>query len=168
MAGVKVTDLTSLGSAAATDILYIVDEGANQSKKIEVQNIYSGMPQFESGTYTPTVSGENNGVAVNSAKGFYSRVGNIVTVSFMLEIQLDALETTGSFNLDLPIASSFSTDKDYVATMWYYIPSELTYVSQGSYSGADSTNDKISVFVESLTAGLVYQYLYITGQYEIV
>ena len=168
MAGVKVTDLTALGTAASDDIFYIVDTSSNQSKKIEVQNIYDGMPQFDSGTYTPVVSGENNGVVVTFAKGFYSRVGTIVTVSFLLDVQLDALETTGSFNLDLPIASSFGGDKDYVSTMWTLNPTELTYSTQGSYSAADSVNDKISVYVESVSVGYNYSYLYITGQYEII
>jgi hypothetical protein len=168
MAGVKVTDLTALSTAASDDIFYIVDTSSNQSKKIEVQNIYDGMPQFDSGTYTPVVSGNNNGVVVNFAKGIYSRVGNIVTVSFLLDITLDATETTGSFNLSLPIASNFGGDKDYVATMWHYIPSELTYATQGCYSAADSGFDQISVYVESATAGYTYTYLTITGQYEII
>ena len=168
MAGVKVTDLTPLATAASDDIFYIVDTSSNTSKQIEVQNIYDGMPQFESGVYTPTVSGENNGVVVGLAKGFYSRVGDIVTVSFLLDVALDATETTGSFNLDLPIASSFGGDKDYVATMWHLNPTELAYVTQGCYSAADSVNDKISVFVESTTAGYQYTYLTITGQYQII
>jgi hypothetical protein len=165
MAGVKVTDLTALSTAASDDIMYIVDTSSNQSKKIEVQNIYDGMPQFDSGTYTPVVSGANNGVVVNLAKGIYSRVGNIVTVSFLLDITLDATETTGSFNLSLPIASNFGGDKDYVATIWYKDPSELL---NDSYSAADSGFDQISVFVESATAGYNYVYLTITGQYEIM
>ncbi len=33
MAGVKVTDLTTLGAADATDVMYIVDTSANQSNQ---------------------------------------------------------------------------------------------------------------------------------------
>ena len=61
MAGVKVTDLTTLGAATATDILYIVDAVADQSKQIQVQNIYDGLPQFDSGTYSATVANETGG-----------------------------------------------------------------------------------------------------------
>jgi hypothetical protein len=165
MAGVKVTDLPSLGTAAATDIFYIVDAATDQSKKIEVQDIYSGMPQFESGFYSPTVSGENNGVVVNLAKGFYSRVGTIVNVSFLLEVQLDTTETIGSFNLDLPIASNFSSDKDYTGTIWYKDPSELL---ADSYAQSDAANQKISVFLVSNTTAFNYLYLTVTGQYEII
>jgi hypothetical protein len=165
MAGVKVTDLTPLATAASDDIFYIVDTSSNTSKQIEVQNIYDGMPQLDSGVYTPTVSGETNGVVVNIAKGFYSRVGTIVTVSFLLDVQLDTGETTGSFNLDLPIASDFSGDKDYVSTMWYKDLSELL---ADSYSAADAVNDKITVSLVSTTTAFNYNYLTITGQYEIL
>ena len=165
MAGVKVTDLPALGTAAIDDVMYIVDTSTNTSKQIEVQNIYDGMPQLESGVYSATVSGENNGVVVNIAKGFYSRVGTIVTVSFLLDVQLDTGETTGSFNLDLPIASNFVSDKDYTGTIWYKDPSELL---ADSYSESDAANQKISVFLKSNTPALNYQYLKITGQYQIL
>jgi|688.fasta_scaffold91651_4 hypothetical protein len=165
MAGVKVTDLTPLATAASDDIFYIVDTSSNTSKQIEVQNIYDGMPQLESGVYTPAVSGNTNGVVVNIAKGFYSRVGTIVTVSFFLDVQLDTGETTGSFNLDLPIASNFSNDKDYTGTIWYKDPSELL---GDSYAQSDGANQKISVFLVSNTTAFNYIYLTITGQYEIL
>ena len=70
MAGVKVTDLTTLGAADATDVMYIVDTSANQSKQIEVQDIYSGMPQFESGSFTPVISDEQDVVGVSVDGGY--------------------------------------------------------------------------------------------------
>lgn len=109
MAGVKVTDLTSTSTAAATDVFYIVDTGANQSKQIEVQNIYSGMPQFESGTFTPVISNETDIVNVVVDGGLYSRVGDIVNMSFRLSFELAAADTTGNFNFSLPIATTFTT-----------------------------------------------------------
>jgi hypothetical protein len=108
MAGVKVTDLTSTSTAAATDVFYIVDTGANQSKQIEVQNIYSGLPQFESGTFTPVVSNESNIINVVVDGGLYSRVGDIVTMSFRLSFELDAAANNGTFNFSLPIATTFT------------------------------------------------------------
>lgn len=109
MAGVKVTDLTPLGSADPTDIMYIVDAAANQSKQIEVQNIYSGMPQFDSGSFTPVISNEVDIVGATVDGGLYSRVGDIVTMSFRFGFALDTGESTGNFNFSLPIASNFTT-----------------------------------------------------------
>ncbi len=62
MAGVKITDLGTLTTAVDADLLYIVDVSDTSqspqgtSKQIELGNILS------SGTYTPTVSGEVNGI----------------------------------------------------------------------------------------------------------
>jgi hypothetical protein len=165
MAGVKVTDLITLGTADPADVFYIVDSSSNQSKQIEVQNIYSGMPQFESGTYTPTVSDGTNGVLVTPIKSFYSKIDNIVNVSFLLDVQFDTGETSATFNLSLPFASNFGGDKDFIATIWYKDLSELL---PDSYAASDSANDKISVFLVSNTAAFNYSYLTITGQYEIL
>lgn len=109
MAGVKVTDLTTLGTADAADVFYIVDTSSNQSKQIEVQNIYSGMPQFDSGTFTPVPSNETNNCTVTFDGGLYSRVGDIVTMSFAFNVALDAGEVSGAFNFSLPIATTFSS-----------------------------------------------------------
>lgn len=111
MAGVKVTDLTTLGAATATDILYIVDAVADQSKQIQVQNIYDGLPQFESGNFTPTVSGENDCTAT-VLRALYSRVDNIVTMSVYFDIDMDAGIDTGSFNISPPVGSTFASPRD--------------------------------------------------------
>ena len=108
MAGVKVTDLTSTSTAAVDDIMYIVDTSSNTSKQIEVQDIYSGMPQFASGAFTPVPSNEIN-CSVTFDGGIYSRVGDIVTMSFAFNIQLDGGVNTGNFNFSLPIATTFSS-----------------------------------------------------------
>jgi hypothetical protein len=111
MAGVKVTDLTTLGAADPADVFYIVDTSINQSRQIEVQDIYSGMPQFESGNFTPTISGENDCNA-SVLRALYSRVNNIVTMSLYLDIDLDAAVDTGSFNISPPVGSTFTNARD--------------------------------------------------------
>jgi len=128
MAGVKVTDLTTLGAADATDVMYIVDTSANQSKQIEVQDIYSGMPQFESGSFTPVISNEVD-CTVTVLRGIYSRVDNVVTMSLYLSILLDTAGVTGTFNVDLPVASTFSNGRDLfgVASI---ITNEVTRLGQ--------------------------------------
>ena len=145
MAGVKVTDLTTLGTADPTDIMYIVDTTANQSKQIEVQNIYDGLPQFSSGSYTPTISGPNNCTAT-VLRAIYSRVDNIVTMSLYLDIDLDPTYTTGSFNISPPVGSDFLNARDAfgVITPITNPFSELIY----TVISADTASNQISIEVE--------------------
>jgi hypothetical protein len=165
MAGVKVTDLTTLGTADPADVFYIVDSSSNQSKQIEVQNIYAGMPQFESGSFTPNVSDETNNVVVTPGQAFYQRIDNIVNCSYFLEVALDTGETTGTFNLTLPVASNFTLDKQLFGIVAYNgDPTEFI----GWQIGADTTNDKCFVSVTSSTTGYYYQYIYIVAQYEVL
>lgn len=144
MAGVKVTDLTTLGTADATDVFYIVDTSANQSKKIEVQDIYSGLPQFASGNFTPVISGENDCTA-NVLRALYSRVDNIVTMSVYLDIDLDPAQTTGSFNISPPVGSTFANPRDAfgVITPVTNDYSELI----NAFVSADTGSNQISIGV---------------------
>ena len=109
MAGVKITDLEPLLTAASGDLLYIVDVSdttespQGTSKSIEVGNVLD----FESGTWTPTFSGEDNACS-NAAvtKAFYSRVGNIVTCTIYGTVDLDfSTFQDGTITTTFPIAS---------------------------------------------------------------
>lgn len=144
MAGVKVTDLTTLGAADATDVFYIVDTSANQSKKIEVQNIYDGLPQFASGNFTPVVSGAND-CSASVLRALYSRVDNIVTMSVYLDIDLDPAQTTGSFNISPPVGSTFANPRDAfgVITPVTNDYSELI----NAFVAADTGSNQISIGV---------------------
>ena len=161
MAGVKVTDLTTLATAANDDIMYIVDTSSNTSKQIEVQNLYDGMPQFESGSFTPVYSNATNGGTISLYAGTYSRVGNVVTMAFRMDVQMDAAETSTSFNLSIPVASNFTSRYNLNGTM-----TANTYF-ESCYIEADHTvNDLIIIsinstgvneFIENL--GVVIQYI---------
>ena len=150
MAGVKVTDLTTLGAATATDILYIVDAVADQSKQIQVQNIYDGLPQFASGNFTPTISGEND-CTVSVLRALYSRVDNIVTCSYYIDFALDPTFTTGSFNISPPVATNFANARDAfgVITPITDLYSKLVSV----VINADTAFDQISITIEHSTSG---------------
>jgi hypothetical protein len=148
MAGVKVTDLTALASAASDDVMYIVDSSSNQSKKIEVQDIYSGLPQFESGSFTPVISDEVD-CNVTVLRGIYSRVNDVVTMSLYLGIALDVVEGTGTFNVDLPVASTFANARDCYGTATLITnPTEQLRIYIIS---ADTVSNKCSISVTGNT-----------------
>ena len=149
MAGVKVTDLTTLATAANDDIMYIVDTISNTSKQIEVQDIYSGMPQFASGSFTPSFTDEVD-CTVTALRGIYSRVNDVVTMTLYLNIALDNPAGIGTFNVALPVASTFATARDCYGTatiMTSIIFDTMTYY----IISADTVNNKCAVEVEGNT-----------------
>jgi hypothetical protein len=156
MAGVKVTDLTTLGTADPTDIMYIVDTTANQSKQIEVQDIYSGLPQFSSGEFTPTISGANDCLPT-CLQALYSRVDNIVTCSYYMSITLDPTFTTGSYNISPPIASVFTGARDAFGVIGTITDPYADLVS--SEISADIGFGQITHVIEILSAGSTLTYV---------
>ena len=165
MAGVKVTDLTTLGAADPTDVMYIVDTSANQSKQIEVQNIFNGMPQFESGTFTPTVSGETYSEIVSPLAAYYSRVNDVVNCTYFIDVAIDAAQTEAEFQLSLPVASNFTNVKDLVGIVAYdAVPADL--VQWGLQ--ADIVNNTAKIYLKHANTGDAFQYIYITVQYLIL
>jgi hypothetical protein len=166
MAGVKITDLGPLSTAASDDLLYIVDvndfsESPNgTSKKIEVGNMFS------SGSYTPTISGELNLTAIPNA-ATYIRVGNVATVSVQLEIQFAAAENSGLFEVELPVPSNFTTLKQCFGLLQYsYAGTESEIVALTI--GANTTNNTCQVGIEVVTDELSMQYVTLQFQYEIL
>lgn len=167
MAGVKVTDLLALGTAAPDDILYIVDTTADQSRKIEVQNLFGGLPDIESGVWnpTPTNTGGTNPI-VSILAGNYSRVGGVVTCSLFIGVDMDAAESLARFTLDLPIASNFTNAKDAFGIV------SFNDLGNGEFQGyaiqADVAGNQIEMQVSSLTNGVSFQYLQAILQYVII
>jgi hypothetical protein len=172
MAGVKITDLTSLGEATSDDLLYIVDVNDNTespqgtSKQIQVQNIASAFG-LESGTFTPTISGESNGILVPSADGTYMKIGNIVYCSVLLEIQLAPLQDTGSFELSLPVASDLTSQKQCIGVLqWSY--NGFYDQIQGLTIGANLGNNTCEVGLLTKDQQVNLQYCVLQFQYQIV
>jgi hypothetical protein len=168
MAGVKITDLATITSAATDDLLYIVDvsnttqspEGT--SSQIEVGNMFS------SGTYTPTVSGEVNGILVTPNSASFIKVGSIVSVSAQIGIQLDTGEVTGSFEMSLPVASDFANQKNLFGLMqWSSGGGSLAEIVNLDIS-AETTNNTCFVDIETLNAAASMNYCTLTFQYEVL
>lgn len=164
MAGVKVTDLTTTTTAAVDDIFYIVDTSSNTSKQIEVQNIYSGMPQFESGTFTPTVSNETpNTTSILVLPAFYQKVGNIVTMSVFFDVAFGVSDTQVTFNIDLPVSSNFTNVKDIQGCI---VPDAWSDFIGASVI-ANDTLDLAEITITTATAGTSYTYVRAVFQYEV-
>ena len=168
MAGVKITDLSTLTTAVDADLLYIVDVSDNSqspqgtSKQIEVGNMFS------SGTYTPTISGEVNGIIVTPNSASFIKVGGIVNVSAQIGIQMDTGETTGTFEMSLPVASVFTTQKNLFGLMqWSNGGGTLAEIVTLDIS-AETTNNTCIVVIETLTAEALMNYCTLTFQYEVL
>ena len=172
MAGVKITDLGSLGSAASDDLLYIVDVNdfsespQGTSKKIQVQNIATAIG-LESGVFTCTPSGESNGIGVSCDNATFIRVGNIVNCSVLLGITLDATEDTGSFELSLPVATDLTNIKQLFGLLQWAYTGFYDQI-QGLTIGANTTNNTCEVALLTKDIGAVMEYCTIQVQYEIV
>lgn len=102
-------EITNVPAGAITDDFATFD--GDQIKKIPAP--------VESGTYTPTISNAIN-VATSSPSEFqYMRVGNVVTVSGQVTIETTAAANTlTSFELSIPIASSFPNGNEIGGTLW--------------------------------------------------
>jgi hypothetical protein len=163
MAGVKVTDLTTLGTADAGDIMYIVDTSANQSKQIEVQNLYAGMPQFESGSFTPVFTNETNTPSVlNSIGGQYTRVNDTVIMTFRLAVTMDAGFNNTNFNFSLPVASDFGNSFELLGAT-----NNPANLSQAAIF-ADTTNNLGVCALQTTSNGQAITAIAIIAQYQIL
>ena len=115
MAGVKITDLTPLGTAASDDLLYIVDvsdtsespEGT--SKKVEIGDIVS------SGTFASTTSASSGFNALTTNQGVWTKIGDTIHYGCKIDFTLSAtgigLDQNGQFDIDFPEkVNNFSDD----------------------------------------------------------
>lgn len=168
MAGVKITDLGTLTTAVDADLLYIVDisdtsqSPQGTSKQIEVGNMFS------SGTYTPTISGEVNGIVVTPNYATFIKVGSIATVSIQLSIVLDTLQDTGAFEIELPVASNFTSPKQLFGLMQYsFGPGTLAEIELLDIR-AEITNYTCFVDLQTLTPAITMDYCTLQFQYEII
>jgi secreted trypsin-like serine protease len=168
MAGVKITDLGTLATAASDDLLYIVDVSDTSqspqgtSKQIEVGKMFS------SGSYSPTISGETNGIIVSVNSATYIKVGNIATVSAQLDITMDTGEDDGAFEIELPVASNFTSPKQCFGLMQFSVgPGTLAEIELLSIN-AEITNNTCNVYLKTLTPTASLTYCTLQFQYEIL
>lgn len=111
MAGIKITDLTPLATAASDDLFYIVDVSdttespQGTSKQIAVGNL---LPVVESGEFSPTFSSFTGAIiALTTTRNYFQKIGDIVTASLNLEIEVDfSLVDSGDVIFTYPIATT--------------------------------------------------------------
>jgi hypothetical protein len=103
---------------------------------------------YSSGTFTPAISDEVD-CDVIVLKGIYSRVDNVVTMTLYLSIELDTAGTNGTFNVALPVASTFATARDCygTATLMVNAIDQMTYY----IIAADTATNKCAVEVQGNT-----------------
>jgi len=167
MAGVKVTDLTPLATAANDDIFYIVDTSSNTSKQIEVQNIYDGMPQLESGSYTPVASNVTASATINTiiGDGFYIKVNNVVIFTVTIGVQMDAAAAQTFFNLSVPVPTTFSNLRQAWGSC--NVDSDNLKYFQVQSDSTTTTTDLL-IRVDAQNNGDNIGYLTITAQYLVL
>jgi len=120
-----------------------------------------------SGTYTPIVSNETNNITVDATNANYIRVGNIVNVFMRLEITMDSFEDAGTFELSLPFASNFTTNKDLLGLMQWSVNGVLANIETLTIE-AETTNNTCFVDLKTLNNGSNMQYCILSIQYQII
>ena len=117
MAGVKITDLGAITSAASNDLLYIVDVSnttqspQGTSSQIEIGNIVS------SGTWTPVISNQTGTATINiTGTSRYSVINGICTDLCRLEVDMDTGQTLEDFNINCAVEplTNFSSARDII------------------------------------------------------
>jgi hypothetical protein len=118
---------------------------------------------LDSGVYTPTASAETNLVTLSYPSTFI-RVGNIVNAFVLINITLDEGEDTGSFELSLPIASNFTTNKQLQGVIQWSKDglslAEITainIISSGSIMQVSITTATTNAFLESCVIAFQYE-----------
>jgi hypothetical protein len=156
-------------SNTGIDLFVRNNNDATSARFGHLNAIVDNLNNINSGTYTPVISGEVNGIVVNpNGDARFMRIGSNVIVFAQLEITMDTGENTGSFEISLPVASNLTSQKDCFGMMQLtqqgITTSELDVVN----ISADITNNTCLVELETITTGasLVYCTLQFTYQVQ--
>lgn len=118
-----------------------------------------------SGTYTPTGFGVGAGnvAALTPNKAQWMRVGNVVTVSGMVQVDPTSANTNTFFSLSLPIASNFTGPSDLGGVANF---KDVSDVNRSANVQADTVNDRVQ-FASTSTADTASNDWYYTYSYEV-
>jgi hypothetical protein len=132
--------------------------GVEQTGYIRSSEFGSG----ESGVFTPVESDVSDGASVSITSGTYSRVGNVVTMSFRMSIQMGPGTNATTFFISMPIASNFSSRYQANGVV------SGSYLLKGSTVDAQPSNGLIVISIESENSEDFLEGIFITLQYLIV
>lgn len=102
------------------------------------------LDDYEEGTWTPSVGG-GSGTAYSTQQGWYTKVGNLVTVGFEIELNTKGTITGGAAIAGLPFTSGSAPVRTSGALS--VAASTGSYVSQGLFVDASST--QISIYTKT-------------------
>jgi hypothetical protein len=100
MANKEIREFNELLNPSADDILLIQEDSSNITKKVKVSNLTK---DIASGTYTPTLTPSFNLDSATAKTTMYTRIGNIVTVTGIMEINPTASSSVCLLDISLPI-----------------------------------------------------------------
>lgn len=108
-----------------------------------------------SGTYTPTVTIVTNVNTATVATTFnYMRVGSVVTVSGVLNANVNTINSDSTVAISLPIASNFANGFEGSGLA---APTTAAFAAENGVVIADATNDRMSInFRSTTTASKAY------------
>lgn len=144
---------------AAGDCLVAVSLGSGNWVVTQYQRAsgYPVTPTLASGTWTPTVTSVANVASSTAYVCLYSRVGNTVTVSGVVDIDPTSADIATTFDLSLPVASAFTLITDASGVI------NTSSASRGGVCFANATDDRLRF---SITPQLsVSISLYFSAQY---
>jgi hypothetical protein len=122
-----------VGSLASTGDLANITIGSGLSLS---GNTLSATGASSSGSYTPSIAGQSNVTTVSAHTCYYTRVGNYVTVTGQVDVNVTTAGTASSFTFDLPVVptSNFSSrDKlNGVMSQESYYSAGVIYGSSGA------------------------------------
>lgn len=163
MASKKLTQLPTATEVTTSDKIYIVDVSdttespQGTSKQATVANV------LPNGTWTPeftTFIGAITAATLNSAT--YLRVGNIVSCSISLSIEVDfSSDNTGSFEFTLPFSTTTGGACGSLSS------SNITKQFNGAVRGSGTTLGRIVMASEDTSLAIPSASCHVLFQYEV-
>lgn len=145
LTGTQHTDLTDAGDS--TLHFHSTDRSRANHTGTQTMSTISDLPTLSSGTYTPTLTSVANLDTTTSNVCQYLRVGNVVTVSGVIDVDPTVITTTTTVGISLPIASAFSAGSQCGGS------SASATLNESGRIFADAVNDRAELsFVSQTTS----------------
>lgn len=106
----------------------------------QTMSTISDLPTLASGTYTPTLTNTTNVDASTAYSAQWMRVGDVVTVSARVDVDVTVAGNTTVLGISLPVASNFANANELAGNA---AGTQVASLSGGIY--ADTTNDRASL-----------------------